>query len=87
MCNLYLFHGFPPDHESYDTEVVLPRLSKTTGERHWVNTKERYEKTMADMQLFKARGFVVNYLWEHDHHDWKRLRNPSAPLWPYVRQL
>jgi hypothetical protein len=84
-----LFHGFPPEHEAYDTWVHLPQKSKETGEYKWVNTKARYEKTMADMALFKAKGFVVHCLWEHHHHEWKReqRRNPAAPLWPFVCRL
>ena len=78
-----LFHGFPPEHEAYDTEVHLPHKSKTTGEYKWVNTKERYEKTVADMQLFKERGFTVHYLWEHHHQQWKRAKG-AYPLWELV---
>ena len=34
----------------------MPEKSKTTGKHKVVNTKDRYEKTMADMELFKAKG-------------------------------
>ena len=81
-----LFHGFPPEHEAYDTTVVLPQISKKTGQQMSVNTKDRYEKTMKDMQLFKDRGYVVHYLWEHHHKEWKRAK--GAPLlWSFVREL
>jgi hypothetical protein len=64
-----LFHGWPPEHEMYDKEVHMPR-------GHKVNNKERYEKTMADMQLFKDRGFAVFYLWEHHHLIARRAKTP-----------
>jgi hypothetical protein len=52
-----------------DKEVHMPR-------GHKVNTKERYEKTMADMQLFKDRGFAVFYLWEHHNLIARRAKTP-----------
>jgi hypothetical protein len=54
------------------------------GHRHFVNTKELYNKTMNDMQLFKAQGHTVYYLWEHEHVHAKRCK---APLRSVVRVL
>ena len=39
---------------------------------------------MKDMQLFK--DFMVHYLWEHHHNEWKRAK--GAPLlWSFVQEL
>ena len=72
-----LYHGYPPEHELYDTEMSMP-----TG--HMFNSKEKYWKTMGDMQLFADKGFNVYYLWEHHH---KIARSAKLTLWPMCRQL
>eukprot|EP00966_Prymnesium_polylepis_P037312 866537-Prymnesium_polylepis.3 len=67
------FHGFPPEHELYDTEITMPK-------GHKVNSKERYEKTMADMKIFKDRGYRVCYLWEHHHSIALRAKARLGPM-------
>jgi hypothetical protein len=47
-----LYHGYPPEHELYDTEVTLP-------EGRVNNTKEMYEKTMNDMRIFADKALNV----------------------------
>ena len=38
--------------------------------------KELYAKTMADMELFKANGYEVKYVWESNFKAWaKKVRN------------
>ena len=76
-----LWHGYPPEHERYNT---LIQNNFKSDKEHWVNTKERYEKTMREMELFKARGYEVLYLWEHDHDSAKKKK---LPLLPFCRRL
>ena len=72
-----LYHGYPPEHELYDTEVTLPA-------GHVNNTKERYWFTMAAMQLFVDSGYRVYYLWEHHH---TIARRGKLALWPMCIHL
>ena len=72
-----LYHGYPPEHELYDTEVTLP-------EGRVNNTKEMYEKTMKDMRIFADKGLNVYYLWEHHH---TIARRAKLALWPMGLQL
>ena len=73
-----LWHGFPPEHEAYDTELLLPEKSKTTGERKVVNTKERYLKTMADMQEGDEIAKAWNPLTEAHPQDTPSLGGASS---------
>ena len=68
--------GFPPEHELYDTEIALPERSKKDGHRKIVNTKERYDKTMHDTQLFVDQGYKVCYLWEFEYIAARRAKTP-----------
>ena len=71
-----LYHGYPPDHELYDTEITLPIPSKKDGHCKVVNTRERYEKTMHDTQLFVDQGYKVCYLWEFEYIAARRAKKP-----------
>ena len=77
------WHGYPPEHEFYDIEIAFPRAA-ADGHRHVVNTKELYNKTMNEMQLFKAQGHTVYYMWEHEHI---RAKRSKAPLRSVLRVL
>ena len=78
-----LFHGYPPGHERYDTEQNLP-YAAADGHYHVVNTKVQYESTMAAMELFRAQGYKVCYLWEHED---TAARRAKTPLCDAVRWL
>ena len=78
-----LFHGYPPGHKRYNTEQALPQRA-ADGHQHIVNTKLQYESTMAAMELFRAQGYKVCYLWEHED---KAARRAKTPLLDVVRWL
>ena len=60
------------------------RSTDESDKEHWENTRVMYIKTMADMQRFKDRGYVVSYMWEHEH---KAATRAKKPLLPVVRYL
>lgn len=75
------WHGYPPEHELYNT---LIQINFKSDKEHWVNTKITYIKTMADMQRFKDRGYVVSYMWEHEHVAATRAKKPLLPVVRYL---
>jgi len=66
---VYLFHGnrwhgYPPGHPKHGGEQVF-RSARTGIERH-VKNADLYTKTEADSQAYRAAGYKVVEMWEHD---------------------
>ena len=60
------YHGYPPWHPKHETSVFRGRWGPT-----------RYKETMERMELFKAQGLRVLYIWESD---WLATKNTGATL-------
>jgi hypothetical protein len=60
------YHGYPPWHPKHETSVF----------RGWWGPT-RYKETMERMQLFKAQGLRVLYIWESD---WLATKKTGATL-------
>lgn len=60
------WHGYPPGH-------ALHFEKSHTGRSHRV----LYEETMSRLHLFRAHGFHVHYIWEHE---WKQIKTVSDLL-------
>jgi hypothetical protein len=67
---VYLFHGnewhgYPPGH------------GKGEGENcHGVSYQELYERTLAQEEMYRAEGYRVFAVWEHEYVESERARCP-----------